>query len=117
MKSIVLSFTLKGQDQQAIIDAIHRVAIDHPNHILVHGFMPKEIVLEKGFSTEIVDALQRGFPVQLNMYNNGPMRQEMMEVAKQLRSKIVVIGEIKEGVAEEVELYRLTDLEILELPI
>jgi len=103
---IALSFTLKGQDQDAIIKEIKALALVYPNTILVHGFMPRKLVIEKGFSTAIVDALEENFPIQLNLYDNGPLRKEMASLISQMNGFVVIIGEIKEGVEEEKLFYK-----------
>jgi hypothetical protein len=119
MKSIVLAFTLKGQDFHKISDALQIVKEQiGTDTIVIHGFMPKAEVEKRGFSTEVVDLLETTFPVRLNMYNNGkPLRTEMAEVATKLQAKVYIVGEIKEGVAEEVNYYKEHSLEIVEVPL
>ena len=118
MRAIVLAFTLKGQEFPLIAEGIKKVAEEvGENVILIHGFMPREEVSKRGFSTEVLDLLETTFPVRLNMYNQKPLRNEMASVAKSLQATVFVIGEIKEGVAEELELYRNHALEINEIVI
>lgn len=112
MKALVLAFTLKEQSIPEILNALKTVREEHPDHILIHGFMPRAEVVKRDFSPLIVDTLEQHFPVQLNMYRDKPLREEMVEVAKRLDAKIVVIGEIKEGVKEEVDLYSAAGLTI-----
>ena len=114
MKSIILSFTLKGQDLSEIKERI--LTIKHyigNNVILIHGFMSRKELEKRGYSIELNDFFNEHFPVQLNMYNGGVLRKEMAEIADKLNAEIFVIGEIKGGVAEEVELYRKYNLKII----
>ena len=104
MKAIIIAFTLKGQSFEEIKKHLIAIKERQSPTVVIHGFMPKREVVERGFSTEVVDTLQELFPVQLNMYNGGPMRLEMVSVAKKLCSEVFVIGEIIEGVKEEVDM-------------
>lgn len=106
MKTLILAFTLKGQSESEILQVVKEIADRNPNSILIHGFLPRKVVVEKGFSTTVVDALEKNFPVQLNMWNEKPLRNEMVDIAKRLGAEIFVIGDIKEGVEEEVNLYK-----------
>lgn len=106
MDAIVIAFTLKGQNVSDIVKKIQKIGETHPNHILIHGFMPRKVVEAKGWSTEILDAFDKYFPIQLNMYNEKPLRAEMASVANTFRANVLVIGEEVEGVAEEVKLYK-----------
>jgi len=106
MRVIVLAFTLKGQSQEKILAKIIEVAKDYPNHILVHGFMPRYLLVEKGIPTDVVDTLTANFPIRLNMHDGKRvLRTEMAMIAKKLDAQIVVIGNISEGVKEEIDLY------------
>lgn len=67
--------------------------------------MPKEEVEKRGFSTEVVDFLKEKFPVQLNMYLDKPLREEMADVIEMLNAKVYIIDEVKEGVSDEAVLY------------
>lgn len=110
LRTIVLSFTLKGQDFSKIKEAILDIKKKHfptKNVILLHGFMPRAEVIKKGFSTEVVDFLEETFPIQLNLYADGaPLRHEMVKIANHLDANVYFIGEIKEGVLEEYTLYK-----------
>ncbi len=112
MKAIVVAFTLKGQDLEKILDVLENVQHARHEHILIHGFMPIAEVEKKGWDPALAKALHQLFPVQLNMYDGRPLREEMAEVAKKLDAEIVVIGEVRDGVAEEVELYKELGLKI-----
>ena len=112
MKAIIIAFTLKGQSFEEIKKHLIAIKERQSPTVVIHGFMPKSEVVERGFSTEVVDTLQELFPVQLNMYNGGPMRLEMVSVAKKLGAEVFVIGEIIEGVKEEVDMYALNNITV-----
>lgn len=106
MKAIVLAFTLKGQDKDKIIAAVKGLKEEYGNCICIHGFMPRQMVLERRFSTDVVDAIEETFPVRLNMHDGKEvLREQMAEVANQLEAEVIVIGLTIFGVKEEVELY------------
>lgn len=111
MQAVVLAFTLKGQDEAKIIKRIQEVRKTHPNVILIHGFMPRKLVEEKGWSTNILDELEK-FPVRLNMYDEKPLREQMAVTASKLGANVIVIGEVKEGVEEEIKLYKQLNLTV-----
>lgn len=118
MKVVVLAFTLKGQDFAQIADTARKLKSDLGDAVLIHGFMPRDEVESRGFSTEVVDLLKELFPVQLNMYSNGsPMRSEMAFLAKKMGAKVYVLGSIIEGVEQEVEMYQNARLDINHVPI
>lgn len=110
MKTIAISFTLKDQDENEILELVKLVAKqayrENENVILIHGFLPTHIVLEKGFSTKVVDLLHTLFPIQLNLWNEKPLRAEMAQTANNLFADVYFIGQIKEGVLDEFQLYR-----------
>lgn len=113
LKAIVIAFTLKGQDEKKIVKRIEEVAQRQPHSILIHGFLPRKRVVEQKWSTGIVDALDKHFPNQLNMFGFGKnWREDMAQAAKALNANILVIGEEKEGVAEEVKLYKELGLSV-----
>jgi hypothetical protein len=117
MNAIILAFTLKGQDQDKIIKRIESLGEVYAENICIHGFMPLATVIEKQFDPAIVYAIKKAFPVQLNMYDDVPLRTEMADVGKKLGAKVVVVGDIKEGVKEEVDLYKTHNLEIVHFPL
>lgn len=117
IECMVLSFTLKDQDFEKIKAKIIEIKDQYPNHFLIHGFLPRAEVIAKNIPTDVVDLLDYCFPVQFNMWNGYTLRDLMVNVAQRLDAKIFVIGEVKEGVAEEVELYKKKDLEITYIPL
>lgn len=118
MKAIVLAFTLKGQEFHKISDALQTVKEKvGEDTVVIHGFMPRLEIEKRGFSTEVVDMLETTFPIRLNVYNGKPLRSEMAELASKLEAKVYVVGEVKEGVLEEVNFYKEQGLEIVEIPL
>jgi hypothetical protein len=115
LKYIVIAFTLKGQDQQEIFKMLDHVKELEPDVVLIHGFLPRRIVMEKQFATDVVDKLDSLFPNQINLFNGQPLRLCMTEVATATRAKVYVLGDIREGVKDEVDLYRMRDLEIINI--
>lgn len=114
MKAIVIAFTLKGQPFEKILAQLEKIAQENPTQILLHSFMPRALVVEKGFPTIVLDAIDKLFPIQLNMFLHGaPLRTEMAEVAAKLEATVYVVGEIKEGVAEDVERYKEMGLPVI----
>lgn len=107
---IAISFTLKNQSFDKIIPSLESISDSFPGGkdgtpVLVHGFMPRSVVIEKGFGTEVVDALDRLFPNQMNCYTNQPDRQRMVDVIQATAGRVFVIGACVDGVQEEVEMY------------
>jgi hypothetical protein len=113
MKAIVLAFTPKEQDLEKILATVAVVKSEYPDAICIHGNLPRRAVEARQLPTSIVDTLDKHFPIQLNMFGDGkPLRKEMRTVAIRLDAQVCVIGEVKEGVAEEVELYKAAELPI-----
>ena len=118
MRHILLSFTLKNQKQEEILDALAKVYTKHRGAILLHGFMPKKELMAKGIDTTIVDALHTYFPKQINFYCDGkPLRYLMAEAAMQLGATIIVIGNIVDGVKEEFDLYQSNEMIVTQLSL
>lgn len=123
MKKLDLSihFTLKDQsiidieektdkwlEGQTFIDFSEQ-EIPQPLPILHHCFLPREVVVQKGFATDVVDMLDqiagenqvRWFGVSENL----PMsRLLMLTNLKRVNGMALFVGEIKEGVKEEWDL-------------
>lgn len=113
MKAIIIAFTLKGQEWGKIRKALADLRMEVGDRsILIHGFMPRWLLQQKGIPLDVVSHLESLFPVQLNMYNMMPLREEMAELGKKLDAEVYVIGEVKEGVQQEVELYQQSGLNI-----
>lgn len=106
MKAIVIAFTLKNQDFEKIATVLQRIQNEEKPDLVIHGFMTRAAVLEKGFNTDVVDLLDSLFSRQRIFFKDGkPLRSEMVECAIEKNATVHVIGEIKEGVEEEVNLY------------
>ena len=116
-QAIVLAFTLKGQDQNKIIEKIKEASVKYADHLCIHGFMTRKEVVEKKLPTDILDAIETYFPKRANFYVKGPLRQEMCEWAKLVNAIVVIIGEVKEGVQEEYNLYMAAGLNIVNIPL
>lgn len=118
MKMIALAFTLKGQNFSEIKKVLADLRPKIGPAVLVHGFMPRELVVKQGFSTDLVDTLEEMFPFQLNLFADGaPLRKDMAELLKQAGAQVYVIGEVKDGVAEEVGLYQANRIQVSFLPL
>jgi hypothetical protein len=115
MKVIVIAFTLKGQDQQEIFKLLDQVKELEPDAIVVHGFLPRDVVIERRFPTDLVDKLDELFPDQINLFNGQPLRHCMAEVAKATGATVYALGDIKDGVAEEVDLYRARGVNVVNI--
>ncbi len=116
--AIVIAFTLKGQDfHKKILPVLEVIAKNNPDAFCIHGFMPKHVLEEKGLSMGVCDALYKLFPWQLNIYNNGVARHEMARITSLLNAQVYVIGDVIDGVKEEVEMYEILGLTITKLSI
>lgn len=121
---VSLSFTLKGQELEAIKTTIAKLSAElHERHecvILVHGFMPKDVVIEKGFSLEVVHCLKEHFPHQIEFYKEGDlegMRKRMAAFLKQNKGCAYVIGDATGGVADEIDHYLAAGVQVHGLPL
>lgn len=122
MKFIAISFTIKGQkmsDIKPVLEQLsERYAAKSGKTVLIHGFMPRHVVVEKGFPTELVDTLDELFPVQVGCYHNGkPNRDAMVAIVNDSEAEVYAIGSIIEGVEEEVKLYSAAGIHVSELPL
>lgn len=124
MKFIAVSFTIKGQKMSDIKPVLEQLSERHGGKsghtVLIHGFMPRHAVVEKGFSTELVDTLDELFPEQVGCYQistGKPNRDAMVAIVADSGAEVYAIGEIIEGVAEEVKLYREAGIHVSELPL
>lgn len=114
MKTIVLSLTLVSQDAGKILSTLVDIKKEYPEAICIHA-LPLKKMLEKPIEEDIVYYLQKNFPNQLNMYNDEigePLRRVMRTVAVKLDAQVCVIGDVRNGVNVEVELYKNADLPI-----
>ena len=110
MRYIGISFSLKGQDIADIRVSLEKISQQlggtTGDTILVHGFMPRHVVVEKGFSTDLVDALSELFPYQINCYADGkPNRELMAKILKEQGGEAWIVGDVIDGVKEEEAIY------------
>lgn len=122
VKHIGISFTLKGQPLPLIAQALLRIAeqIKESGNavVLVHGFMPREVVVEKGFSTDLVDTLASLFPDQINCYEDDkPNREKMADILHGYNGEAYIIGTRIDGVATEAALYRMKGITLHDVPL
>lgn len=108
---ISLSFTLKGQDLSKIEQALLKVKedFDDGDLTIVHGFLPREVVIQKNFDTGLVDMLDKHFPKQYNLFDvkeNKPLREQIAHFINSNNGKAIFVGEIKDGVEEEFHIYQ-----------
>ena len=114
MKVIVLAFTLNGQSVKKILEAIQDIKKEYPEAICIHA-LPIHQMLDKIDEQDVFYNLEENYPYQLNLFNDKsgqPLHKELCSVAVNLKAQVCVIGEVKEGVAEEVELYKAAELPI-----
>jgi hypothetical protein len=106
-ETVAVSFTLKGQDFSKIKDKLKEIAEKHKDSKveLVHGHMPRHKVLEAGFGTELVDALDELFHMQAVFFG---YREDMVNYVSRANGTVYFIGEIVDGVKEEYDLYSET---------
>lgn len=105
---IVIAFTLKGQSLDEIRPLLKEIKKEYPKAELVHGFMTRKAVEHKKYDTALVDTLDSIFPRQRTFYNEvtgSTDRVSMKNYAYDQGAEVFVIGDIKEGVREEVILY------------
>lgn len=122
MRYVAVSFTLKEQSFTAIQRILSlisdRVDGKSGKTVLVHGFMPREEVINKKFSLDVLDKLSELFPVQINCYQNGkPNRVLMASILKETKGEVYIVGSIIDGVAEERDLYKAAGVEVYSLSL
>lgn len=118
-----LHFTIKGQSVEEIKQAFADFVVDqhfYPNvGIMHHCFLPRKIVTEKGFPTELVDFLDEVTPRNV-CWNDGitdihDHRLSMIQHMTATNGLAIFIGEIKEGVAEELDLCHKWGLQTIKI--
>lgn len=128
-----IHFTIKGQTMkeinkkidnwlatQSLIDFSEK-AEGEPSAVLHHCFLPREMVVARGFSTEVVDTLDeisgesqvRWFGASDDL---GMSRLLMLQNIKRLKGIAIFVGEVKEGVKEEYELSSQMEVECVLIP-
>lgn len=120
MKAITLSFTLKNQDFNLIKSKILEIKSLNPEHnVLIHGFMARGELEEKGISTEVIDFLESEFSKIYNLRAEGvTLRKDIASLSRRLNSLIYVIGDkTASGVVEEIQEFESLGLTINYIPI
>lgn len=93
-----------------------------PRSVLHHCFLPEKVVIEKGFPTDIYDdILHPKCENKVCWYGTSDYglawdRQLMLENLAKLKGIAVFIGEIKEGVAEELEIVKELGVDYVLIP-
>jgi len=120
LKHIVIAFTLKGQEFASIAPVLEKIAALNPDAELIHGFMSRADIEAKGFSTEVIDKLDELFAGrQISFYedNVGPNREAMKNYAYQNSATAYVIGNVKEGVKEEIISYIKANIKVVTMEL
>lgn len=116
-----LDLWLQSENYQGQFDFSERD--DEPRSVLHHCFLPKKIVEQKGFSTEVWDFLEMFS--EDNVCWNGVSgegmglvwdRQYMLENIKKINGVSIFIGNIIEGVEEEYKLANELGIDIIVIP-
>ena len=93
-----------------------------PRSVLHHCFLPEKVVKEKGFDTAIYDDILHPTSEHkvcwfgTSDYGLVWDRRLMLENLAKLKGVAVFIGEIKEGVADELKLVQELGIETLLIP-
>jgi len=107
MKVIAISATLRDQDVDALKNIISALSEQNPHAILIHGYMPLDLVKARGWDTSFREFLDDEFPLQLNMFHpeKGVLRDEMAYIAARLNAHVYILGDMVYGVKEEFDAY------------
>lgn len=140
MKKYDLSihFTLKGQTASQIDEKLNNwLESDkytgqfdfsengetEPRNVLHHCFLPKKVVEQKGFSTEVWDMLEtisEDIVCWNGVWNDGDAlcwdRKLMLENIKKVNGISIFIGEIIEGVKEEYDIAQELGIDCILIP-
>jgi len=131
-RDVSIHFTIKEQSVSLINDKFLKFIDDNqatlsfdfserttPRTMLHHCFLPEKMVIEKGFSNEVYEEiLDRITEHKICWYGTSDYglawdRQYMLENLAKLNGLAIFIGEIKEGVLEELELAKELGIDIL----
>lgn len=116
-------FTTKGQSIDAIRNDLlnwfeKQMVYDFSVHTAHHCFLPLKTVKEKGWSTDIYDKVLSAITDELVCWNGTTDNLEqsrflMLQNLKRVGGVAVFVGEIKDGVKEELELAEELGVEII----
>lgn len=127
---VSIHFTIKEQSFESLQKLLHKLVTtwmptfvfsnNEIGTVAAHCFLPKETVIEKGYSMDLYDRLlDPFFPKQLSCLFVGDLensRRRMLEQVKAENGYAIFIGDIKEGVKEEYDLAKELGVQILHLP-
>ena len=133
-KDVSIHFTIKGQSVGEIAGKLENARKDgllpfefsieeqEVRTVLHHCFLPEKLVKERKFSTEIYDRVLNPMTVhQVCWFDASHLgllwsRKLMLENIKKTNGVAVFVGEIKEGVEEELRLAQNAGVEIIHIP-
>lgn len=127
---VSVHFTIKDQSFESLQKLLHKLVTtwmptfvfsnNEIGTVAAHCFLPKETVIEKGYSMDLYDRLlDPFFPKQQCMFREGDIqrsRQNLLSRVKAENGYAIFIGDIKEGVKEEYDLATELGVQILHLP-
>lgn len=120
-RNYTIHFTIKDQSLEEIKEKLKKYLDELPFQeralAFHHCFMPRKLVEEKGFSTDLVDVLDElCVPDQVRWYNTTDSITEsrrlmLNNIAQIPRGQALFVGEIKEGVKEEYDLAKRLNID------
>lgn len=133
---VSIHFTIKDQSIESISQKLNRFIDDNakqlqfdfsyrtePRTVLHHCFLPEKIVVEKGFSNEIYEAILEPLAEDKICWHgvSGDLglvwdRQYMLENIKKLNGLALFIGDIKEGVKDEFDICQELGIHVIKIP-
>jgi len=125
IKDFTLHFTVKGQNISDIERVFENADLPFHNDLtsiqLHHCFLTKEEVIQKGFSTSVVDMLERCSD-NIICWNKSSetlfnARANMITTVNRAHGTAIFIGDIIEGVLEEYNLAEQSGINIIKIPI
>jgi len=124
-KYIAVSFTLNNQSFERISSVFYEL-VDNledyygKNLFIIHGFLPREVVELMNYPTSIVDMFDEKFPnrqINCHDFDLTKMRLDLAQYIRYFKADVYVIGDIREGVADEVANYQAMGIKVNQLPI
>jgi len=121
-----IHFTIKEQSLDVIKEKLNNFLKENKdnlvfdeNTVLHHCFLPREVVKEKGFSTDLVDFLDTICPNQVRWFGVAPTLEKsrllMLNNLNGMDGSAIFVGEIKEGVKEELDLAMDCGVDIIQI--
>jgi len=127
-KDFSIHFTIKGQELSRIEQKFqdwskgHDLLDENNTGVRVHNcFLSRKDVEERGFDTGVVDFIESLTDANdINWFYSSPTlamsRVQMLTTIKRLGGIAIFVGEIKEGVLEEMNLARELGVNIILIP-